>query len=93
MAGSDTERQRAIEAEAARARRGQRIADVTCAILAQSPGLTLGEALRVMAEARREVLLLFPDSGPTFDLLYRPRFLRILVERFGIAEDEIRPTR
>ena len=75
----------AIRDEASRARRAQRIADVTCALLAQSPGLRPGEAIRLMAAARRAVLLLFPGRGETFDLLYRPRFLRILSERFGIS--------
>ena len=75
----------AVRDEAARARRAQRIADVTCALLAQSPGLRPGEAIRLMAEARRAVLELFPGRGETFDLLYRPRFLRILSERFGIS--------
>jgi hypothetical protein len=93
MTDPDPERRRAIEEEANRARRGQRVADVTCALLAQSPGLTLGEALQMVAAARQEVLRLFPGSGPTFDLLYRPRFLRILSERFGLAEDEIHPAR
>ena len=74
-----------IREEASRARQAQRIADVTCALLAQSPGLRPGEALRLMAGARRAVLELFPGRGETFDLLYRPRFLRILSERFGIS--------
>lgn len=82
---------RAIAEEAGRARRAQRVADVTCALLAQQPDLTLGEALVRMADARREVLALFPGQERTFDLLYRPRFLRILVERFQIPEEEIRP--
>lgn len=68
--------------EAERARRAQRIADVTCALLAHSPGLQPREAIQLMAGARRAVLEIFPGRGATFDLLYRPRFLRILAERF-----------
>ena len=31
-----------------------------------------------------------PAMEPLFNLLYRPRFLRIVVERFHLSEDEIR---
>ena len=89
MTEPESEREAAIREEAGRSRRAQRIADLTCALLAQTPGLTLGEAVGMMAGARRAVLSLFPDGQGTFDLLYRPRFMRILVERFGLAADEI----
>ena len=80
----------AIEEEAKRAGRAQRVADLTCALLAQTRDLSLGEALGMMAEARREILALFPDKEPFFNLIYRPRFLRIVVERFHLSEDEAR---
>jgi len=80
----------AIEEEAERVRRAQRMADLTCALLAQTGDLSLGEALGMMAEARREILALFPDKESVFNLLYRPRFLRIVVERFHLSGDEIR---
>ncbi len=83
-------RAREIEEEAKRARRAQRVADVTCALLAQTQDLGLGEALGMMAEARRSILALFPDKEPVYNLIYRPRFLRIVVERFHLSEDEIR---
>jgi len=82
-------RRQAIDEEARRARQVQWIADLTCSILAQQSDLTLGEAVQVMAGARREILALFPDRGFQYGLLYRPRFIRILVERFAIPEDEI----
>jgi len=80
----------AMEEEAKRARRAQRVADLTCALLAQTRDLSLSEALEMMAEARRVILALFPDKESVFNLLYRPRFLRIVVERFHLSEDEIR---
>jgi len=79
----------AIEQEATRARRAQLVADLTCALLAQQTDLTLGEALGMIADARRTVLDLFPGKELAFNLLYRPRFIRILVERFRIPEDEV----
>lgn len=90
MKGSGLQREEAIREEARRAHRAQLVADLTCAVLAQQHDLTLGEALQAMATARRSVLDLFPGKELAFDLLYRPRFIRILVERFRIPEDEIR---
>jgi hypothetical protein len=86
------ESRQAVDEEARRARRVQWIADLTCSLLAQPSDLTLGEAVEIMAGARREILALFPDRAFQYRLLYRPRFLRILVERFGIPEDEIDPS-
>jgi hypothetical protein len=79
----------AIEEEARRARRAQRIADLTCSILSQQSDLTLGEAMQLMAGARRQILALFPGGELPYRLLYHPRFLRILVERFNLPKDEI----
>lgn len=80
----------AVEEEAERARRAQRAFDVTCALISHAPKLGLGEALVHIAQARRVVLDLFPGREETFNLLYYPRLVRILVERFGISEEEIR---
>jgi len=79
----------AVQEEAVRARRAQRAADLTCALLAQTGDLSLEEALGRVAGARREILALFPDKEPVFNLLYRSRFVRILAERFHLSEDEI----
>jgi hypothetical protein len=89
MAPESPADERAIEEEAKRARRAQLVADLTCSLLSQQRDLTLGEALQMMASARQAILQLFPGKELAFDLLYRPRFVRILVERFGIPEDEI----
>ena len=76
----------AVEDEAERARRAQRALDLTCALISHAPRLGLGEALLDIAQARRVVLALFPGREETFNLLYYPRLVRILVERFGISE-------
>ena len=82
-------RRQAIDEEARRARQVQWIADLTCSLLAQPSDLTLGEAIQIIADARREILALFPDRDFQYRLLYRPRFVRILVERFAMTEDEM----
>ena len=55
---------------------------MTTAILKTRP-LTTAEAEEVIAELRRRVLTLFPDKGPVFDLIYPPRFRRIVGERLS----------
>lgn len=91
MTAPETSREQAVREEASRALRASRIADLTCALLAQTPNLTPGEALDLISLARRAVLDLFPDKEPVFNLLYRPRFLRIVEERFGLRGDEPHP--
>ena len=51
---------------------------------------TKGEALAVLEGTRRRALELFPGSEDTFDLIYRPRLLRLYRARFeaGTGEDE-----
>lgn len=52
--------------------------------------LTRGEALALIERTRDEILDLFPGKGEVFDLVLRPRFLRILNERalvgWGVAD-------
>jgi hypothetical protein len=56
--------------------------DVTSLILRDRP-LSREEAEQAVENLRGEVLTLFPDKGHVFDLIYRPRFARLIAERFG----------
>ena len=51
--------------------------------------LSRQEALSLIERTHEHILALFPDKGTVFDLVLRPRFLRILNERalaeWGIA--------
>lgn len=49
--------------------------------------MTREEALELVATVRRRVLELFPDGGPTFDLLYLGRFERTIREHVGASDD------
>ncbi len=73
----------ALLAEEMRLRRLRRIVDITAALLWQAD-LTLGEAQRLVADARSRALELFPDKGETFDLIYGSRFRRILAEKYHL---------
>ena len=55
-------------------------ADLTAYRLAQSC-LTRDQALELIERTREEILELFPGKEAVFDLVLRPRFLRILSER------------
>ncbi len=64
-------------------------ADLTANRLGHAP-LTREEGLSLIERTREEILELCPDKGQVFDLVLRPRFLRILNERaltdWGVAD-------
>lgn len=57
------------------------IVDLTAAVLQQEE-MSVAEALALARAAKQSVLHLFPDKEATFDLIYKPRFERIIRERF-----------
>ena len=46
--------------------------------------LSLEEASKMVAATRRLALRLFPGKELAFDLIYEPRFRRLLAERFAL---------
>ncbi len=60
------------------------IVDQTQATLMQS-NLTLQEACKLMENTKKSALKLFPDKEHTYDLIYTPRFSRIISERFKLG--------
>jgi len=73
----------ALLAEERRLRRLRRAMDVAAALL-QQVDLSLEEAREVVQHAKQTALQLFPDKEETFDLIYGPRFRRILTEKFHL---------
>lgn len=49
----------------------------------------LAEAEAIIERTRQAVLSMFPGKESVFELIYRPRFLRILRERYGSAPGEV----
>jgi hypothetical protein len=47
-------------------------------------------ASTMVEDVRRLALRLFPGKGQAFDLLYLPRFRRLLAERYGAAVTALR---
>ncbi|RME64047.1 MAG: hypothetical protein D6778_08650 [Nitrospirae bacterium] len=81
------EREKAIKEEEKKIRMLRRLVDLTMAILMQS-SLSPEEALNLVEGTKRAALTLFPDKEFVYDLVYTPRFRRIIAERFGIAGTE-----
>jgi hypothetical protein len=67
-----------------RLRRLQFMMNLVMQVIAQDPKLTLEEASQMAADARRAALAMFPGKELAYDLLYRPRFQRLMRERFRL---------
>jgi hypothetical protein len=75
--------QDALQEEEKRIRRLRVIVDLTQAVLMQSD-LSLREAFDLIRGAKKAALAFFPDKEQVYDLVYAPRFRRIIRERFVI---------
>ena len=51
----------------------------------QQDDVSLEEALKVAEDVKRVTGSLFPGKEETFELIYRPRFLRVIHEKFGLV--------
>ena len=72
---------RLLEEENRRLRQLQLMVELTLQLISQTDRLTLTEGLDYIQNARNFALALFPNKGETFDLIYIPRFIRVLKER------------
>lgn len=57
--------------------------DLNLQVIAVQPGLTHEGALEILGQVRELAARLFPDKAKTFELIYAPRFERMIRERFG----------
>ena len=74
----------ALREEEKRMRLLRFVVDLNQAILMQQADLTLREAFQISRDTRRAVLNLFPGKEDVYELIYAPRFRRIIRERFVI---------
>jgi hypothetical protein len=51
----------------------------------QQDDLSPEEALRIVEDVKRAACNLFPGKEEAFELIYRPRFERVIQERFGVT--------
>ncbi len=83
--GTDLMNHQLIIEEEKKMQRLKWVVDLTAAILMQSD-MTLHESLALMDNTKKAVLSLFPDKEFLYDLIYTPRFRRILDERFTVPD-------
>jgi hypothetical protein len=72
-----------LKEEEKKMRRLRFVVDLAEAVLIQS-SLSLQEALELIENTKKAALSLFPDKEFVYDLVYTPRFRRILYSRFTI---------
>jgi len=72
-----------LKDEERRLRQLQLVVGLTMSVISQTT-LSLEEASRMVAGVRRLALKLFPGKELAFDLIYQPRFRRLLAERFNL---------
>lgn len=53
-------------------------------VIAQDATLTVEDASQMIADARTAALAMFPGKDLAFDLIWRPRFQRLMRERFRL---------
>lgn len=73
-----------IAAEARKVRRLQLMMDLVMNVIRQNDAMPIEEASELVASARRAALNLFPGKELAYDLIYRPRFQRLMREKYRI---------
>jgi len=70
--------------EAKLIRRLQMMMNLVMQTVAQDGTLSIDEASQMIADARTAALAMFPGKELAYDLIWRPRFQRLMRERFRI---------
>jgi hypothetical protein len=65
-------------------RRLQMMMNMVMQVIAQDGSLTVDEASQMIADSRKATLAMFPGKELAYDLIWRPRFQRLMRERFRI---------
>ncbi len=73
-----------LEEEDRRVRQLRTVVHLALSVIAQTD-MKLADAEEMISAVRRAALRLFPGKEFAFDLIYLPRFRRLLAERYGVA--------
>jgi hypothetical protein len=65
-------------------RRLQMMMNMVIQVIAQDTSLTIDDAAQMIADSRKAALAMFPGKELAYDLIWRPRFQRLMRERFRI---------
>ena len=72
-----------LEEEDRRVRQLRLVVNLALSVIGQTD-ISLAQAQEMVAATRGLALRLFPGKELTFDLIYLPRFHRLLAERYGL---------
>lgn len=75
----------AVQEEARLIRRLQLMMNMVIQVIAQDGSLSVDDASQMVADARTAALAMFPGKELAFDLIWRPRFQRLMRERFRLV--------
>jgi hypothetical protein len=70
--------------EAKLIRRMQMMMNMVMQVIAQDSTLSIDDASHMIADARAAALAMFPGKELAYDLIWRPRFQRLMRERFRL---------
>jgi hypothetical protein len=73
-----------IDAERKRVRRLQFMMSMVMNVISQDVRMPVEEASELIASARKAALTMFPGKELAYDLIYRPRFQRLMTEKYNI---------
>ena len=65
-------------------RRMQMMMHMVMQVIMQDGSLSIDEASQMIADSKRAALAMFPDKELAYELIWRPRFQRLMRERFRI---------
>jgi len=65
-------------------RRLQMMMNMVMQVIAQDTSLSVDDAAQMIADSRKAALAMFPGKELAYDLIWRPRFQRLMRERFRI---------
>jgi hypothetical protein len=65
-------------------RRLQMMMNMVMQVIATDSSLTIDDASQMIADSRKAALAMFPGKELAYDLIWRPRFQRLMRERFRI---------
>jgi RNase H-fold protein (predicted Holliday junction resolvase) len=65
-------------------RRLQMMMNMVMQVIAQDPSLSVDDASQMIADSKKAALAMFPGKELAYELIWKPRFQRVMRERFRI---------
>ena len=73
-----------LREEQRKIRRLQMMMDMVMSVISQDGSLTVDQAAELVADSKRAALAMFPDKELAYNIIYKPRFQRLMRERYRI---------